>query len=130
MNVRRRWFWRLVRSDDDCSNVPTVNNLPDQGKVRQLEREKRELRQPPIGYRFRILLTFSSGRALFIGPPSLMYFHVSLWGGVSHYYLTYFVLDALEWSRLLCQKQPQGKVIHHFDRSSQYMFIRYTTKVG
>jgi transposase InsO family protein len=40
-----------------------------------------------------------------------------------------FVLDALE--QAICQRRPaKGKLIHHSDRGSQYLSIKYTERLG
>lgn len=42
---------------------------------------------------------------------------------------TDFVLDALE--QALCQRQPfNGELVHHSDRGSQYVSIRYTERLA
>lgn len=40
---------------------------------------------------------------------------------------TVFVLDALE--QAICQRRPNGNLIHHSDRGSQYLSIKYTERL-
>lgn len=41
---------------------------------------------------------------------------------------TQFVLDAME--QALCERRPSGGLIHHSDRGSQYVSIRYTERLA
>ncbi len=41
---------------------------------------------------------------------------------------TGFVLDAL--NQAICQWQPSGDLVHHSDRGSQYLSIRYTERLA